>query len=131
MPREAAKEWIFKAQRACDSAATLLATGDVDGACNRAYYAMFDAARAALLASEAPVPSDVARTHSGLITAFGLYLVKEGPLSRDLGRMLKRAEETRIVADYAADSVDLSDARDLVAQAQAFVLAIHQQYFAS
>lgn len=87
-PKEAAQEWMVKAQRACDSAATLLATGDVDGACNRAYYAMFDAARAALLASGAPVPSDVARTHSGLITAFGLHLVKDGPLTRDLGRML-------------------------------------------
>ena len=40
-----------KAVRACASARVLLDLGDVDGACNRAYYAMFDAARAALLRS--------------------------------------------------------------------------------
>ena len=41
-------ELMLKAQRALSSAQTLLNDGDVDGACNRAYYAMFDAARAAL-----------------------------------------------------------------------------------
>lgn len=40
---------MAKAARACVSARALLDLNDVDGACNRAYYAMFDAARAALL----------------------------------------------------------------------------------
>lgn len=40
---------MAKARRARDSAQALLDLGDVDGACNRAYYAMFDAARAASL----------------------------------------------------------------------------------
>ncbi|OYY94936.1 MAG: hypothetical protein B7Y41_05095 [Hydrogenophilales bacterium 28-61-23] len=43
------------AARACASARVLFDLSDVDGACNRAYYAMFDAARAALLVSGAPV----------------------------------------------------------------------------
>lgn len=42
---------MAKAETACSSARVLLELGDVDGASNRAYYAMFDAARAALLAS--------------------------------------------------------------------------------
>ena len=42
---------MTKADRACTSARALLDLGDVDGACNRAYYAMFDAARAACLPS--------------------------------------------------------------------------------
>ena len=46
-----AQELLEKATRAASSAKLLLDTGDTDGACNRAYYAMFDAARAALLAS--------------------------------------------------------------------------------
>ena len=50
---------MAKASRACVSARLLLDAGDVDGACNRAYYAMFDAACAALLASNAPVPADI------------------------------------------------------------------------
>ena len=61
---------MVKAQRALTSARTLLADGDNDGACNRAYYAMFDAARAALLTCKALVPPEVAKTHSGLISAF-------------------------------------------------------------
>ena len=61
---------MLKGERAAVSAKLLLEAGDLDGACNRAYYAMFDAARAALLVSDAPIESEVARTHSGLIAAF-------------------------------------------------------------
>jgi uncharacterized protein (UPF0332 family) len=73
--------------------------GDMDGACNRAYYAMFDAAKAALRRSGAPVSADVARTHSGLIKAFGLHLVKSGRLPLELGRAINRAEDLRLLAD--------------------------------
>ena len=38
-----------KASRALSSARLLLGDGDAEGDCNRAYYAMFDAAHAALL----------------------------------------------------------------------------------
>ena len=58
------QELLVKADRALASAKLLLDSGDVDGACNRAYYPMFDAARAALLSIEAPVPAEVARTHA-------------------------------------------------------------------
>ena len=60
---------MAKAMQAAASAKVLLDTGDSDGACNRAYYAMFDAARAALLASGAPVEPEIAKTHNGLISA--------------------------------------------------------------
>ena len=43
------KDLMAKAVQAATSAKVLLDTGDADGACNRAYYALFDAARAALL----------------------------------------------------------------------------------
>ncbi|EGV27515.1 HEPN domain protein [Thiorhodococcus drewsii AZ1] len=42
--------YLAKSRRALASARLLLADGDTEGACNRAYYAMFDAAHAALLA---------------------------------------------------------------------------------
>lgn len=119
---------MAKAVRACASARALLDLEDVDGACSRAYYAMFDAARAALLASGAPVQPDIGRTHSGLITAFGLHLVKTGPISRELGRLLKRAEEIRLVADYKGDSVELGDAREMVEQAAVFVVAMRDHF---
>ena len=115
---------MAKAERACSSAHALLNLGDVDGACNRAYYAMFDAARAALLASGAPVRPDIGKTHGGLISAFGEHLIKNGPLSKETGRLLKRAEEIRLVTDYKGDSVELSDAQEMVEQAQTFVATI-------
>ena len=60
---------MAKAERACSSARALLDLGDVDGACNRAYYAMLDAARAALLASGArPSGPTLARRTAALLT---------------------------------------------------------------
>ena len=67
---------LAKALQATASAELLFGNGDADGACNRAFYAMFDAARAALLASTAPVEAEIARTHNGLIAAFSLHLVE-------------------------------------------------------
>ena len=112
---------MAKALRASESARVLLELGDVDGACSRAYYAMFDAARAALLAARVGVSGGVGKTHSGLIAAFGEHLVKKGTVPKDIGRLLKRAEEVRLVADYRADSVELDDAREMVEQAKLFV----------
>lgn len=90
---------MAKPDTACSSARALLDLGDVDGAANRAYYAMFDAARAALLASGAP---DIGRTHSGLIGAFGNFLVKNGPISKEVGRLLNRAHEIRLLPTTTA-----------------------------
>jgi uncharacterized protein (UPF0332 family) len=119
---------MTKAVRACASARILLDLNDVDGACNRAYYAMFDSARAALLASKASVPPDIGKTHGGLITAFSQHLVKNGPIPKEIGRLLKRAEEIRLVADYKGDSVELSDAREMVEQAERFVEAMRHAW---
>lgn len=119
---------MAKADTACLSARALLGLGDVDGAANRAYYAMFDAARAALLASGAPVEPEIGRTHSGLIGAFGNYLVKNGPVSKDMGRLLNRAHEIRQAADYNGESVELADAREMVEQAENFVAAMRTEF---
>jgi uncharacterized protein (UPF0332 family) len=123
-----AEALMSKAIRASASARALLDLGDVDGACNRAYYAMFDAARAALLAAGAPVQPDLGKTHAGLIAAFGLQLVKNGPITKELGRLLKRAEEIRLVADYKGDSVEFEDAREMVEQAAIFVDAMRTEF---
>ena len=119
---------MAKAETACSSARALLDLGDVDGAANRAYYAMFDAARSALLASDAPVAPDIGRTHSGLIGAFGNFLVKNGPLSKEMGHLLNRAHEIRLVADYKGDSVEPADVQKIVEQAETFVAAIRAEF---
>jgi len=60
---------MAKAAQAAASAKVLLDIGDADGASNRAYYAMFDAARAALLAAgfEAARHTTASLTHSAII----------------------------------------------------------------
>lgn len=118
---------MAKADTACSSARALLDLGDVDGAANRAYCAMFDAARAALLASDAPVEPDIGRTHSGLIRAFGSFLVKNGPVSKEVGRLLNRAHEVRLVADYNGESIEPADAQEMVEPAETFVAAMRVQ----
>jgi uncharacterized protein (UPF0332 family) len=118
------EELMAKAKQAAESAKLLLENGDADGACNRAYYAMFDAARAALLASRAPVPPEIAKTHNGLITAFSMHLVKPGLVTIELGRTLNKAEDLRLIADYKGDPIEIEEARWAVTEAQAFVIAI-------
>ena len=119
-----ADEFLAKARQAARSAKLLLSAGDTNGASNRAYYAMFDAARAGLsvLAPESN-PGGV-RTHKGLIAEFGVKLVKGGLFPVDMGRMLNRAQEVRLVADYNGDAVELADAKELVESAEHFVTAI-------
>ena len=119
-----AKELFAKAQTAATSARILLDAGDVDGACNRAYYAMFDAARAALLACGIDESIVNTKTHSGLISKFSLELVKSGQVSVELGKSLNKVEDLRLMADYKGDAVLEEDAAWAVNQADIFVEAL-------
>ena len=125
-----AQELMTKARRALASAQKLLQDDDGDGACNRAYYAMFDAARAALIASNAPVPPEIAKTHSGLISAFSLHLVKPNLFPVELGRSLNKAEDLRLVADYKGDSIDAEEAIWVVQAARAFIEEVDLRFMA-
>lgn len=113
---------MAKAVRAADSAGVLLEAKDADGASDRAYYAMFNAARAALLAEGYDV--DAHKTHKGVINAFSQRMVKEGLLPPELVKRLKQVEEIRILADYRGDPVDFQVAQEAVAQAAAFITAV-------
>lgn len=119
-----AKDLMAKAVQAAASAKVLLDAGDTDGACNRAYYAMFDAARAALLVSGAQAEGEMSRTHSGLISAFSLHLVKTGRVAVEFGKAFNRTQELRSAADYKGDPIEKDDAAWAVKQAAEFVEAI-------
>jgi uncharacterized protein (UPF0332 family) len=122
-----ADEYMEKAARALTSARLLLDDNDVEGACNRAYYAMFDAAHGALLRSGALVNPAETKTHSGLIGAFGCHLVKTGRLPAELGRALNEVERVRLLADYTGDRIDHEKANWAVDQSAAFIVAIQQE----
>jgi uncharacterized protein (UPF0332 family) len=117
---------MSKAARAAASARLLLDAGDVDGACNRAYYAMFDAAHAALLWAGAQVSPAETKTHRGLIGALGKHLVKTGLLAADAGKSLNQVERIRLLADYTGEAVDADKARWAVEQAAAFLRTVKQ-----
>jgi uncharacterized protein (UPF0332 family) len=85
-------ELMDKADRALTSARLLFDAGDSDGATNRAYYAMFDAALASLLWAGLGATKDHHKTHRGLIASFGLHLVRTGVLSAAFGRSLNRVQ---------------------------------------
>ena len=89
-----------------------------------AYYAMFDAARAALLAAGDAVEGAASKTHNGLIAAFGRELVLTGAFDAALGRAFNRAHEIRLLADYTAEPPPLEDATWAVTQAERFVAAV-------
>lgn len=117
-------DFMAKAERALSSARILLDAGDTDGACNRVYYAAFDAAKAALIQMDAVPETTIARTHSGLIAAFGLHIVKRGLIGADQGRALNRMHELRMIADYRGGQVDESQVRQAIADASSFVTSI-------
>lgn len=111
---------LDKSDRALASAQLLFSAGDYEGACNRAYYAMFDAAKAALLHAQPDDDLSVAKTHNGLIAAFGLQVVKAGLVDVSLGRNLNRGQTLRQVADYTGDPLTLSDVEQLMRDANNF-----------
>lgn len=113
-----------KAQTALASARLLLDAGDTDGAVNRAYYAMFDAATAALAWADTDAGQDFPKTHSGLIARFGLKLVRTGMLSAECGRAFNRVQELRLAADYMAVPVSLDKAKWAIRAADNFVATV-------
>lgn len=117
-------ELMAKATQALASARLLLDNGDPDGACNRAYYAMFDAARAALMTARPEIAVEAVRTHNGLITVFSLQLVKTGQVTLEHGKALNRIQELRLIADYKGDPLEHADAAWALEQAEEFVLAM-------
>jgi uncharacterized protein (UPF0332 family) len=113
--------FLQKAEVGVKGARMPLEAGDTDGACSRAYYAMYDAARATLDWAGITPGSGGFKTHRGLIAAFSMHLVKPGLFPAEPGRAIQRAQTVRLVADYEAEPVPHDDAVETVAKAEAFV----------
>lgn len=125
---DAAIKYLEKAERALEEARTMLRINSPEGACNRAYYAMFDAAHAALFAAGCRPAQGIFKTHHGLIAEFGLQLVQTGKIDPALGRSINRVQEIRLVADYSADPPPLDDATSAVEKAERFVAAMRASF---
>lgn len=94
-PADLAEYRLASARDRLKAARTLLDHGMYSDAASRAYYAVFQAARAVLATR-----SMDARRHSGVIGLFNLHFVKAGVLPRESGRILKNIQDLRRAGDY-------------------------------
>ena len=85
---------------------------------------MFDAARAALLAGDDPVKSEMIKIHSGLIAAFSLHLIKPGRIPAQYGKSLRQVDQIRLIADYSDEEVDRETGASAIEQANLFIEAV-------
>jgi uncharacterized protein (UPF0332 family) len=86
-----------------------------------AYYAMLNAARAAL--SER---GEYAKTHTGTWTLFSKSFVATGEFDRDLSSLAGRVKEARERGDYDAAPPSPEEAADFLSGATDFVAAIER-----
>lgn len=117
------EDLLLRARQAVQSAKTLLSAGDLNGAVNRAYYAMFYAAHAALAHQGVEVASS---KHGIVVGRFGQHLVKTRLLPRSVGASLNQMLELRQRADYGGTAVTHIDAERGLSQAEAFVAAVER-----
>ncbi|MDI6690263.1 MAG: HEPN domain-containing protein [Candidatus Bathyarchaeota archaeon] len=89
------REELDTAKRRLKAAKLLLEEGMLDDAVNRAYYSFFHAAKAML-----NVLGFDAKTHSGLISEFGLRIIKTNLLDKKFAEYFRRAFEMRESSDY-------------------------------
>ena len=106
------------ADEALRAAELLLENGHLKAAANRAYYAMFYAAMAALMRSGGDLP----RTHGGVTNQFGLRYVRTGIIDSELAGTLQDVYELRRQSDYELYAYFSEDEiRQAVQNARAFV----------
>lgn len=120
--------YIGKAQRALAAARLLLDSSDPEGACNRAYYAIFHAAHAALSAVRTDAPDAIYKSHHGLVAAFGKHVVVDAQMDPEFGRAFNQVRQLRALADYVGDPLSIADAAWAVVQAEAFVVAMRAAF---
>jgi uncharacterized protein (UPF0332 family) len=121
-----AQDLLDRAQRAVESAKLLLDAGDVNGHAIGP-TTLCSTQLAALNATQKPQESEEIKTHSGLISAFSLHLVKTGHVSVELGKSFSKVADIRLVADYSDEEVSPDRAAWAIEQAAAFVGAMRQR----
>jgi uncharacterized protein (UPF0332 family) len=93
------------------------------GIVNRAYYAMFYAALAMLVTVDRHSVK-----HSGVIALFDKEFVRQNIISKEMGRMLHQAFESRLEGDYRDNAkIDDKMATEILESADEFVRVIEQK----
>jgi uncharacterized protein (UPF0332 family) len=119
--KELVRKEIEAARERLDAAELLFNDGKLVDAVNRAYYSVYHAGKALLHS----IGRD-AKTHSGLVSEIGFYLVEKGKIEKRYGTILRRLFESRETSDYVVGAVFseeevnkmLSDARSFLQMAE-------------
>jgi uncharacterized protein (UPF0332 family) len=104
--------WTAAGKAAAD-ARHLAGIGSYESACNRAYFAMFNAARALLRGSNDSTVDRV-RTHSSVLRLFSLKFIRNGPFDAKFGEIMRHASELRTLVDYEGEPISAADAAEIV-----------------
>lgn len=100
----------------------LIEAGHLNDAVNRAYYAMFYASKALLLAA-----GEDPHKHTGVVALFGARFVKAGLIDPRYGRALAIAKRLREECDYnERKRATPEEAQVVLEDAQAFVQQIER-----
>jgi len=117
---QVSQEFMISARQRLHGAQLLLDGGDYRDSISRSYYAVLDAADAALI-----VKGFTPHSHEGSITLFGAHFVKSGLVPKDFGNLFRRIHKTRNDADYNPQiKFTRDDAERWFNQAQKFVSTI-------
>ena len=111
-------DFAASAREAAEEARILFQASHYSGACSRAYYAMFNAARAMLLAKGQKRES--AKTHKTVLRLFSHEFVQDGTFDAELARALRKAADARHIADYEG-GVGRDEAAVVMATLEAFM----------
>jgi uncharacterized protein (UPF0332 family) len=112
---------LTRARTELEAARTLASAGFRDQSTSRAYYGAFYAAEAALLAR-----GETRSKHSGVVSAFGRVVVKEGGFEVALGAELRRLFELRNAADYSWLDAPPAGGADALLAAERFVTGVER-----
>lgn len=127
-PPEVARTELARAERMLADAWLLLQNRALESAADRAYYAMFHAAIAALSQEVPRLPE----SHDGLQMLFTMHFVRTNRVPQDLAGDLGRAFRLRQDSTYGGDEgrrdaeLDEPKAAELVDKAEAFVAAMRR-----
>jgi uncharacterized protein (UPF0332 family) len=110
------KRELERARREIAAARALIDTGFPEKAVSSAYYAVFHAAVAALLEL-----GETRSKHSGVLSAFGRLVIKEGGFDREIGAVRRRLFERRNDVEYGLEPASGEEAGADTDDAERFV----------
>lgn len=116
-----AEAMMAKARRASTSAQLLLTHGDAVGACDRAFYAMLQAALAAMELAGVSVSVKSEKDHVRLFEAFSTYLARTQIAPVHMAETLRRADGMRHKTSLDFYPISIEEASQQVEEADRFV----------